>query len=126
MAELESKRLIKQFDLDGAFNFSGMLKRQIAELNNSWAIRWHASAFLKEKLTLYPGKSLVDNIGQDKSGTHTSSGKIYKANISENPITIGNIPIEENKEARQTIIEYLHSRRHGIIEKIKNLFKKKS
>ena len=36
--------------------------------NNSWAIRWHASAFLNNKLTLYPKNSLVKNIGIDGSG----------------------------------------------------------
>ena len=126
LTELESRNLMRQFDLDGTYSFSGMLKRQIAGLNNSWAVRWHASAFLVDKLTLYPGKSLVENIGQDKSGTHISSGKIYKANISENPVTVGNIPIEENKGARQAIIEYLLSQHPGIIEKIKELFKNRS
>lgn len=125
LAELESRNLMRQFDLDGAYNFSGMLRRQIAGLNNSWAVRWHASAFLANKLTLYPGKSLIENIGQDKSGTHTSSGKTYKANISENPVAVGNIPVEENKEARQAIIEYLFSLRPSITERITNLFKKK-
>ena len=46
-----------------------MLEKQISGQNNSWAIRWYASAFLKNKLTLYPSKTLVQNIGLT-SGTH--------------------------------------------------------
>lgn len=124
LKELENRNLIKELDLNGAYSFSGMLRRQIAGFNNSWAIRWHTSAFLKNKLTLYPGRSLVENIGQDRSGTHTNSEKIYKANMSENSIKIGNISIEENREARQAIIEYLFSLRPGIIARIKNSLKK--
>lgn len=124
LAELESRKLIKQFNLDGAFNFSEMLKRQIAGLNDSWAIRWHASAFLKEKLTLYPGKSLIENIGQDKSGTHPSSYKIHKSELFMKKINIDNIPIKEDLQSRKTIIEYFHSLCPSVIERIVRLFKK--
>ena len=58
-----SEGLQKAFDFNGSYPYSGMLEGQIAGSNNSWAIRWYASAFLAGKLTLYPGRSLVQNIG---------------------------------------------------------------
>ncbi|NQV88637.1 MAG: glycosyltransferase family 2 protein [Parcubacteria group bacterium] len=118
LIELEEKNLIKKFDLDSSYHFSSMLKKQIAGENNSWAIRWHASAFLKDKLTLYPGISLVQNIGQDATGTHKGKTDYYKTTITSNPIVIKKIPIAENTEARLAIIKYHTSGKPTIIQKI--------
>ena len=80
--QLESRELLKEFDLGGAYPFSEMLKDQIAGKNNSWAIRWHASMFLQNKLTLYPARTYVVNIGFDGSGTHTGHTSIYESDLS--------------------------------------------
>lgn len=37
---------------------------------NSWAIRWYYSHFRKDRYTLFPVKSLVENTGFDGSGIH--------------------------------------------------------
>lgn len=68
--ELQARGLERAFDFDGAFPYTAMLRAQAGGAIDSWAIRWYASAFLANKLTLYPGRSLVRNIGQDGSGTH--------------------------------------------------------
>ena len=52
-----------------------MLKDQIANKNNSWAVRWYASAFINNMLTLYPAKTFVKNIGDDGTGTHGSGSR---------------------------------------------------
>src|SRR5699024_1021539 len=61
----------KEFDFNGSYPDTQMLKDQISGKNDSWAIRWYASAFLKNKYTLYPSHTLVINIGLDSSGTHS-------------------------------------------------------
>lgn len=86
LSQLVAKRLTKSFDFNGAFSYSDMLKNQIAGLNNSWAIRWHASVFLANKLTLYPGISLVKNIGNDGSGTHSEDTDIYTSDVKNTPL----------------------------------------
>ena len=50
--ELKDKNLEKKFDINGSYAYTRMLSGQVARRNNSWAIRWYASAFLKDKLTL--------------------------------------------------------------------------
>lgn len=70
LAELERRGLTREFDFDDAYPYTRMLRDQVAGRVDSWAIRWYASAFLRSKLTLYPGVSRVRNIGQDGSGTH--------------------------------------------------------
>jgi glycosyltransferase involved in cell wall biosynthesis len=51
--KIEQENLISRFDLFGAYNFSQMLRDQIAGKNSSWAVRWYGTAVLKNKLTLY-------------------------------------------------------------------------
>lgn len=80
--QLESRELLNEFDLSGTYPFSGMLNDQISGKNNSWAIRWHASMFLQNKLTLYPARTYVVNIGFDGSGTHTGHTSIYESELS--------------------------------------------
>ncbi|MEA2112492.1 MAG: methyltransferase, TIGR04325 family [Patescibacteria group bacterium] len=106
---LKTKKLSKQFDFDRNYNYTKMLRNQIDKKNDSWAIRWYASAFLSNKLTLYPKKSLVQNIGIDDSGTHCKNSTTYKVSLSNKEITVKKIPIIENKKVRKKIIKYFKS-----------------
>jgi hypothetical protein len=59
-----------RFNLDGCYDFSTMLERQMAELGDSWAIRWYWSVFRNDGVVCFPPSSLVRNTGLDGSGTH--------------------------------------------------------
>ncbi|KKQ61472.1 MAG: hypothetical protein US81_C0006G0028 [Parcubacteria group bacterium GW2011_GWE2_38_18] len=123
--ELKAKNLTKSFDL-GGYPYTQMLQAQINGLNSSWAIRWYASAFLRDKLTLYPGKSLISNLGFDDSGTHTGSTNAFKTALTEKPITIGQIPISENLSALNLIKKYFNSPKMRLLSlsiKLKYYFK---
>ena len=95
--ELNSRSLTEAFDFDNAYYFTQMLEDQIAGKNNSWAIRWNASAFLKDKLTLYPGHSLVQNIGHDNSGVHSSANQSFDVDLYQHPLKITNIPVLQSE-----------------------------
>lgn len=99
LASLKSQGLINRFDLNGSYSFSKMLKDQINGLNNSWAVRWHASAFLNQTFTLYPGKSLVENIGNDGSGTHCANTSIFSSTLSNKNTFEFNEWVEDNQLA---------------------------
>jgi hypothetical protein len=73
-----------------------MLDARAAALNNSWAICWHASNFLANKLTLYPGKSLVRNIGLDGSGENCGPSEVMVTEASQSPVRVEKIPVEVN------------------------------
>ena len=60
----------RRFNLDGAYDYAGMLDAQAAGKIDSWAIRWYLSVFLRGGLVLYPARTLVRNLGFDDSGTH--------------------------------------------------------
>jgi hypothetical protein len=74
LSQLKKQKLTKEFDFNDSYPYTKMLINQIRGLNNSWAIRWYASAFIRDMVTLYPGKSLVKNIGTDE-GTHFKKTK---------------------------------------------------
>ncbi len=126
LKQLKSKSLTEAFDLEGAYHFTKMLKEQIIGLNDSWAIRWHAAAFLKNKYCLYPGSSLVQNIGADDSGTHGGTTDRWSVILSSQRINLNPIPVEENISAKAKIAKYLNDSKksnHSIIRKGINLLK---
>lgn len=106
LKELYRHKLTQDFDFAGAYPYTRMLKQQISGMNDSWAIRWYASAFLQNKLTLYPGRSLIHNIGNDASGSHCSSTATFDVSLSEHPIKVGDIPVEDSKFGRQAFINF--------------------
>lgn len=132
LAGLKQRNLTAEFDFDGSYGFTQMLEHQIAGLNNSWAIRWHASAFLRDMLTLYPARPLIDNIGNDASGTHCSQTGEYRVEeVSKTPIRVERIEIMPDARAFEAIKNYYRSRhprqeppRKGILSKLKSAVKK--
>ncbi len=71
---------IKNFNQGGNDLYS-MLEMQMQGLINSWAIRFAYHLFKNHGYCLYPVKPLVDNIGQDGSGEHSSKNKKYSNNL---------------------------------------------
>jgi hypothetical protein len=70
-----------------------MLRNQIVGKNDSWAIRWYASAFINDKLTLYPGKSLLANSGNDLSGTNCLETAAWNVTVSQSEVNLSKIYI---------------------------------
>lgn len=107
LQELKQRKLTYTFDFNGKYGFTRMLQRQIEGKNNSWAIRWNASLFLKDILSLNVGRSLVQNEGFDGSGTNCGGGGLYASNLYVEALPVIPIsPIKENKEARKAFIRY--------------------
>lgn len=132
--EADSGKLLKQlerspdrdqFDFGGAFPYLQMLRDQAKGRIDSWAIRWYASAFLANKLTLYPGKSLVENIGQEGSGTHSESASSHEVKPQQIELPLQMIDICESSQARKLISATLAKARNseplGLAQRLKNL-----
>jgi hypothetical protein len=101
--ELQDRKLTYSFDFNNSHPYTRMLKDQIEGKVDSWAIRWYASAFVKGRYTLYPGKSLVKNIGVDGSGMHCGSNENYLAEISNKKVKLKKIPIVTDQKAFQAV-----------------------
>ena len=107
LKKLEARKLTKTFDFNGKYGYTRMLRHQVEGLNNSWAIRWNASLFLHDVLSLNVGKALVQNNGFDGTGTNCGGGGLYASNLWLKPLEVKKIePIKENKEARKAYERY--------------------
>lgn len=109
LRRLEERKLTREFDFGGNYGFTRMLHRQIEGKNNSWAIRWNASLFLEDILSLNVGRSLVRNDGFDGSGTNCGGGGLYGSDLWMQPLPVKKIfPIVENKDARRCFARYYY------------------
>ncbi len=124
LTKLKNNELVDDFDFHGAYHYSEMLLNQIKGQNQSWAIRWHASMYLENMLTLYPGKSLVNNIGHDDSGTHSGMTNKYDSVISPNRIEVEDIKVEVSKKAYAAFENFLKNKdSYQVNSQIKNKIK---
>ncbi len=112
--QLEQQGLVRQFDLDGKYPYFRMLRQQIAGKVDSWAIRWHASAYLANMLTLYPGRSHVVNIGADGSGTHCKTSVSLGDELASKPTSWSDFPVQEDTGARAAVGNYLRQLRRRL------------
>lgn len=96
----------EEFDLDGAYPFSSHLERNANGTLTTWAIKLVASIFLARGLCLYPGRSLIRNIGIDGSGVHSGRDPTYKIRDLADAVTVQRIPLVADVEARARIAEF--------------------
>jgi hypothetical protein len=122
--ELKRRDLLKAFDFNGAYGYSQMLKGQIKGANDSWAVRWYASAFLAGKLTLYPGRSLVHNIGNDDSGNHCGMDTSYDVELSETPIDLSKLDATASVIGRSAFETFFRKPQDNFFSKLGRRIKK--
>lgn len=121
LRQLVQRGLLRQFNFDGSYNFARMLKRQTRGRNDSWAIRWYASAFLENKLSLFPGRSLVFHNGGDNTGTNCVYESWLDVDLSDSPINLRpQLPLIESIEARHAYVDFFRSLRIPIFVRIRN------
>jgi hypothetical protein len=115
MEQLQNSHLTTRFDMNGAYPYTRMLEGQVRGEVDSWAIRWYASAFLSDKLNLYPGVSLVRNIGHDGSGEHSYNSSFYDVCLSDRRIEVHSIPLCEDTRAVNSMEAYFRRGHSGNI-----------
>jgi hypothetical protein len=108
---------ITQFSIEGSMNFWKQMLDFKSGKNNSWAIRWYASIFLKGGLTLNPLHSLIHNIGHDGSGVHSNIENTYKVQIAQKPVMHYPSLLQENIAAYQAIKHFLKNRKGNLLQR---------
>lgn len=107
------------FSIEHTMNFWKQMQDFKKGKNNSWAIRWYASIFLRGGLTLNPAHSLVNNIGHDGTGVHSGINDIYNVIINPKPISCFPEQISENQEAYIAIKNFLSTRKGSLWQRLK-------
>jgi hypothetical protein len=104
--ELERRNLLELFDGHGTYAYSAMLRNLIDGKIDSWAIRWLASTFLKDMYTLYPGKTLVHNIGNDGTGTHVGDTELNSP-LTNGPVRLKKQPVVDHPVMRAAYNDFM-------------------
>ena len=120
LSELLRRNLSKEFNFDNSYDFTSLLRAQVKGEVDSWAIRWYASAFLLNKLTLYPPVTLIKNIGFDGSGTHGDNINVDLNTMHFDSFELKTVDISENKKNKKQIELFFK----GSPSPIKNAIKK--
>ncbi|MBD1394158.1 glycosyltransferase [Mucilaginibacter glaciei] len=116
MAQFDEQK-IKQFSIDHTMNFWKQMQGFKAGKNNSWAIRWYASIFLKGGQTLNPSHSLIHNIGHDGSGVHSNIEHMYRVQVADKPVTKFPAQVQENVQAYLAIKHFLKNRKGTLLQR---------
>ncbi len=101
LQELTQRKLSRKFDYENHYPYTQMLRDQIAGRNSSWGVRFYASLFLQDMLTLYPSKALAVHIGYD-AGTHFK-GELWSpldGTLYLDKIPVYKIEVLESQQAR--------------------------
>jgi GR25 family glycosyltransferase involved in LPS biosynthesis len=128
-----------QFNIDGSYPYYDSLVENAAGRQNTWMVRWYASIFRQEMLTLYPAKSLTRNIGFLYGGSNCSPGSMERV-FTHQPIsqtqfhrTAFTIPEIESIPFRRTLVNFYRwqsevwatpSRQQRMVNRIKRIVRR--
>ena len=101
--ELHNKNIFKSIDKFGGDYLSSQLAHNISGKLKTWFIKWHATVLLKNGYTLYPNKSLVDNIGFDNTGVHNEATTKFKNSLLLEEVKVNIIEICEDNKAKEIV-----------------------
>ena len=126
--EINERKLVSKFNFSSGISYYKMLNDNINGLNESWAIRWYASTFLKNMNTLFPSKSFVKNIGIDNSGENCNYTTVYDSliNLDYKPLKkINSMELDTDRNIVKSFFQKIKYKRYldNIINKLKRLIK---
>lgn len=120
--QLKIRGMEKAFNHQNSFPYTKMLKDQIAGKNDSWAIRWKASAFLNDQYTLYYKESLVRNIGNDDSGTHSTTTDHFDVELASDYSGITEQEVKEDPGVAAKISSFYRSITPSLWQRVSSKF----
>jgi hypothetical protein len=109
LSQIRDSNIAASFDRNGSYPYTRMLEDQVN------GIRWHAATFLKNKFTLYPGVSMVKNIGHDGSGVHCGTSTFYDVGLADKGINVYPIPVNEEQSVANRLEAYFRRGHSGIV-----------
>jgi hypothetical protein len=107
--EIKDRNIEKEFNLNGSYNYLDILVNFERGRNSSWAVRWHASMYLQDKVSLYPAHSLVSNLGADGTGSNMGSTGVALGNTNGEANEVLPESVTESIPALNALIEYFTS-----------------
>lgn len=93
------RKMRRDFSFNNSYHYWEQLEANDKGLINTWFVYWYATLFLRKDLALFPGKSLVKNIGMDGSGVHCGIDHDYDVEPSASAVNVLPILLRESEEA---------------------------
>ena len=93
------RRDVRAFDINDSYTNLEALEKNAHGSLNTWFVRWYASVFLKNGLTIYPCRSLARNIGFGGGGTNCGSSAMDRVFLRQR---IDSGPVANNWDSMQT------------------------
>lgn len=99
--------LKRKFDIEGNAYFFRQLEMNAGPVNYSFAVLWYASCFRAGGLSLFPKRSLIQNVGLDGTGEHVQAGigSMYKVEPVDY-LEIEHVPIIEDEHIRHSVDQF--------------------
>jgi hypothetical protein len=121
-----NKKKIKKFNLDNSDNnlWVQVIKNAEGKLH-TWAVFWYATVFLNNGLTIYPKRSMVQNIGHDGSGMNCGKSDLFRVNLAEKPLNILLVDVGSDENSLAEVKKYFKKNRSiskRILAKIRRWF----
>jgi acetyltransferase-like isoleucine patch superfamily enzyme len=88
----------REFDIEGGASFYHQLVANKEGRLRTWAVRWYASWLTAGGYSLFPHRSLVNNIGHDGTGEHPPA--LFYNGETVDYVDVQRIPVAENTELR--------------------------
>jgi hypothetical protein len=104
------EKMRANFNFNDSYHYWGQLEENAKGSINTWFVYWYATLFLRNGLALFPGRSLVKNIGMDGSGVHCGVSDVYEMQTSLTAIHLERIPIVESGEVVTRHERYFRSK----------------
>ena len=99
---------LKKFNINLSYNFLEQLNLNISGARKTWAIKWYASIFLNNGLSLHPSHSYVNNIGHDLSGENCGKTNAFYWEKLNTEKLVSPEPLEESKVAFSDLSIYFN------------------
>jgi hypothetical protein len=113
-----NRQKISRFDFNNNYAFWKQLELNKSGRLDTWFIFWYVTLFLRGGLALFPARSLVQNIGLDGIGTHSGITDDYNVVLSETPINLAKIPLDESAKGFIFHRRYFRKIKVGLIKRI--------
>jgi hypothetical protein len=120
------RELRRRFNMDGFYDYAGMLESQMQGRLDSWGIRWYWSVFKAGGVSCFPPRSLVANAGLDGSGTHGPGifRNVEHENLTANPVFFFPAPDDFEMAAWLAVKRAIRRRNGGVLGRITSVLKR--
>jgi hypothetical protein len=112
------RKMVKHFNFENTYTFWKQIELNKAGKINTWFVFWYANIFLRGGLSLFPARSLVNNIGMDKSGTHRGNCKDYDVKLTATKINVTSISLSESVEGYELHLRYFKKIKMGLMKRV--------